>query len=405
MRVVRLLALVVLIGAGFVARASVPDVSVPSPAVDSSLRAVACPSPGRCVAVGYRGSKYTVHAPLAVLSDGGSWAIRSPDAPSQLADSELSALACSSTSRCVAVGRREVPAAYLGARSAGDRPLVASWDGAAWSSQDAAVPRNTADADLEGVTCVPSACVAVGEYAKRLGEDRGLAEFWDGHAWTVHLPPTPRSINERGEAVLFDVACSSADSCLAVGRYRFELEGIGISLVAPLIERWDGARWHLEHAANPGLDDVELYGIACPRPDRCVAVGAQTLRRRTTGTLAELWDGTTWSLAETPDPAGSPDSKLLDVDCPTADRCVAVGYRTSAGNLEPIAESWDGRRWSVEPITTPATFSSSTLNAIDCDPAGCRAVGTYEEQGSPILHGFSATSTGDRWTVGLVPGT
>lgn len=401
----RLVALGALIAAGFAARLSVPDVSAPKPAIDSSLRDVACPSPERCVTVGFTGSKYTVRVPLALVSADGSWTVRSPDAPSQTGDGDLSALACSSLTHCVAVGRQEVPARYFGARSAGDRPLTEVWDGTTWHSHEAVVPPGTADADLQGVACVSSMCMAVGEYARRLGEDRALAESWDGHTWSLHLPPTPRFMDEPGEPVLSDVACISATSCVAVGQVTFELEGNMASIVAPLIERWDGTRWRFERAANPGSDDVELYAISCDSPDRCVAVGTRRIGRRAYGTLAEWWDGTAWRLMRTQDPAGSPGATLLDVACPGPKRCIAVGVWTSGSNFQPLMESWDGRRWTIEPITTPASFSSSALNSIDCAiPTSCQAVGTYEK-GSPILHAFWARLIRGDWAVLPVPGT
>jgi hypothetical protein len=405
MRALRLVAVGALIAAGVGARLSIPKVTAPAPAIDSSLRDVACPSPGRCTAVGLTGSKYTVQVPMAALSEGASWTLRSPEAPSRIADSDLSAIACAALTRCVAVGSREVPAAYFGARSAGGRPLIEAWDGTNWVTDQAVVPSGTADADLQGVDCVASMCMAVGEYAKRLGDDRALAEVWDGHAWRLQVPPTPRYNGEPGEAVLSDVTCISPTSCIAVGQFRFELEGIVATIIAPLIERWDGTRWHIERADNPGTDDVELYSISCDGADRCVAVGSQRLGRQTYGTLAEIWDGTAWHLMRTRDPAGSPDSDLRDVACPRADRCFAVGYRTSGAGLLPLIESWDGRRWTIEQTATPAAFTSSAFNSIDCAlPTSCQAVGTYEK-GSPILHAFSATLTGGDWTILPVPGT
>jgi hypothetical protein len=184
-----------------------------------------------------------------------------------------------------------------------------------------------------------------------------------------------------------------------------ELEGVMASVVAPLIERWDGERWRVERAANPGSDTVELYAISCDPSDRCVAVGSQRLRRRAAGTLAEIWDGNAWRLMPTQDHAGSSDSELLDVACPRPDRCIAVGYWSSGSGLRPLIESWDGKRWRIEPITMPSNFSSGSLNSIDCPvPTTCQAVGTYDE-GSPILHGFSAALVDGDWKVLPIPGT
>jgi hypothetical protein len=410
MRLVSAVALAALIAAGIAAGLSVPEVSAPAPAIDSSLRAVACPSPGRCLAVGLTGSKYTVRVPLTARSEDGPWIAWSSDAAgssdaSLTRDRELSAIACVSFAECVAVGRQEVPAPYFGARSAGDRPLTAVWDGTTWRSQDAVVPPGTADSDLQGVACASSMCMGVGTYAKRLGEDRALAVSWDGSAWRLDVPPTPRSADGPAEAVLSDVACVSTTSCIAVGKFTFELEGLMGTVVAPLIERWDGTRWRIERAPNPGSTDAELYAISCDPTGGCVAVGSQRLRQRTYAALAMRWTGTAWRLLPTPRPTHASSAELLDVSCPRPHRCTGVGYEASGTGIRALAGSWDGRRWTIEPISTPASFTSSALNSVDCAlPTSCQAVGTYE-RGSPILHAFTAKLADGVWEIHPVPET
>ena len=62
-----------------------------------------------------------------------------------------------------------------------------------------------------------------------------------------------------------------------------------------------------------------------------------------TGTLAEHWDGTSWSLQATPDPAGAGVSVLEGVSCPAAGFCAAVGrYQNAAGKHVTLAETWNG---------------------------------------------------------------
>jgi len=405
MRVLALVSFGALVAAGLAARLSIPAASPPVAPIDSSLQAVACPSPGQCISVGFTGSKYTVLVPLAALLEDGAWTVRPRQPPSQRGDMFPSAVACRSRTSCIAAGVREVPAPYFGAPSAGDRPFIQTWDGKTWREHPGVVPPGTADAELRGIACASSTCMAVGEYAKRLHEDRALAESWDGSSWKLHLPPTIVSRGEAAESVLSDVACVSPTSCIAVGQFRLELIGGLLPVVGPLIERWDGRAWHAERSANPGSDDAELYGVSCHSPERCVAVGSRLLRSRTFGTLAEAWDGTAWHVLETPDPPRSTNARLLDVTCPRSDRCIAVGSSTSSGGRQPLIEAWDGRRWRVEPIAVPASFSSSTLDSIDCAaPASCHAVGTYQER-APILHSFSAELIDGDWMVRPIRGT
>ncbi len=402
MRALPLLAVGALFAAGLVARASIPQANPPTAATDTSLRAVACPAGEPCIAVGLTGSKYTVRVPMTARSLGASWSVRALPGTSPAGDSLLAALSCPSTTRCVAVGRQEVPAAYLGARSAGDRPLTELWSGAAWTSNDGAVPPGTADAELRGVDCVQSMCMSVGSYAKSLGDDRPLAEAWDGSRWSLHVPPLVRTGREASDAVLSDVACVSPTSCVAVGRFSYDLALF--SGVGPLIQRWDGSRWRTERSSNTQSLDSELNAVSCPSADRCIAVGFQ---RRDAGIytpFTEMWDGQRWSVVRSVAPPRSRDAELLDASCPHPDRCVAVGFWTTGGRLRPLIETWDGSRWTIDTLQPSDDFSSSTLNSIDCPSStSCHAVGTYTRQDAPLLHAFSVLLTGGRPTVRLVP--
>src|SRR5262249_43615631 len=144
---------------------------------------------------------------MTARSQGASWSVQALPGMSPAGDSLLAAVSCPSTTSCMAVGRQEVPAPYLGARSAGDRPGTEHWDGTTWASGAGTVPPRAADAELRGVDCTGATCVAVGSYALRLGDDRPLAEVWDGSRWSLRLPPRVRTGHEASDAVLSDVAC------------------------------------------------------------------------------------------------------------------------------------------------------------------------------------------------------
>jgi hypothetical protein len=106
-----------------------------------------------------------------------------------------------------------------------------------------------------------------------------------------------------------------------------------------------------------------------------------------------------------PRPARSTNSSLADVSCPDPGECIAAGYATVDNRQQPMVERWDGRRWRIQPVTTPPSFTASTFNAVDCAGVGdCTAVGTYLGHG-PALHSFSATLTGGRWAVHAIEGT
>jgi len=404
MRVARIAAVGAVMAAGIMARLLTEDVPTTVPTRGNSLGAMACPSQGWCVAVGSMGSAYGVQVPFAVLSADDGRTAQPPQAPAPIGDSVLSAVACLSPDSCIAVGSHEQPTPYFGARSAGVRPLTVEWDGTTWHSRPGAIPRRARDAGLNGVACASSMCMAVGEYRGRFKGDRPLAESWDGKAWTLRLPRKMRIGEEVEDVVLDDVACVSATSCTAVGHFSYEMTFLG-EAVAPLIERWNGTAWRPERAANPQtFGDTKLKAVACPSPGRCVAVGFQQRPNRMVSTFAEIRDGNVWKVLPMRDPPGSPGAELSDVACPLPDRCIAVGSSVSRTGLMSLVESWDGKRWTIEPTPTPAGSRSSTLTAIDCARhTECYAAGVYWQR-SPIGRAFLAKWNGTGWTILPAPG-
>jgi hypothetical protein len=112
------------------------------------------------------------------------------------------------------------------------------------------------------------ACTAVGYYVNSAGTPETLAEHWDGTTWTIQ--PTP-----NGEVSLSAVSCTSATACSAVGDY--------VSTIAPgttgeltLAEAWDGTTWTIQPTPNStGRANSFLNGVSCTSTTKCTAVGSQ----------------------------------------------------------------------------------------------------------------------------------
>ena len=401
-RILRIGAILLLIAAGVFSRVATGDVAAPAPVVQSSLGGLACPLPGQCVSVGTTGSRDTVLTPYAVWFANDTWTLESPVPPLQNGDSILSAVSCPSGTHCVAVGRQDVPAPYFGAKSAGGRPLIEVWTGHAWRSQRSPVPGGTTEAQLNGVACVSSsACVAVGSTGGKSGNDRVLTQFWDGKTWTLVVPPRPRVMEDP---TLYDIACTSATECTAVGHFTYDVGEFFSTLIAPLILRWNGDEWRFENSDNVGDSlDTELGGIACPSTQRCIAVGSQRHSGGAFTTFAEIRDGARWHLLRTPDPKGTPYAELKDVACPSPQRCIAVGSYAVGSDSRALIESWDGADWTIVDVPSPPGASSSVLRTIACEaPDRCLAAGSYRSN-SPTEQAYSALWDGASWTVVPMP--
>src|SRR5581483_11053275 len=144
-------------------------------------------------------------------------------------------------------------------------------------------------------------------------------------------------------------------------------------------------------------------------------------------TLAEHFNGTSWTVVATPNPAGTVGSQLSGVAAVSSNNVYAVGESatiTQFGNtvLEPLIEHFDGTRWSV--VQAPLPPAGGALVSVTADSANdIWAVGHLGNgrggnliehfdgtswsivQGPPTagvaaLSGVSATSSTDVWAVG-----
>jgi len=63
------------------------------------------------------------------------------------------------------------------------------------------------------------------------------------------------------------------------------------------------------------------------------------------------WNGSKWSLAKTPDPAGSGDkdiNELMGIRCVSVNMCFAVGGQQKNGvAVQNQILRWNGTRWSA----------------------------------------------------------
>ena len=90
-----------------------------------------------------------------------------------------------------------------------------------------------------------------------------------------------------------------------------------------------------------------LASVSCSSASWCMAVGSWSPSQQgPSRTLAEAWNGTSWQLLITPDPAGTAASSLTSVSCTSAARCMAVGDHGTG----TFAETWNGTSWELSII-------------------------------------------------------
>ena len=327
-------------------------------------------------------------------------------------------VSCPAANWCMAVGT------YTKASGAGVA-LAEQWNGNTWRIQPVPSPPGAAWSNLLGVSCVsPSACEAVGATASRSGVLTALAERWNGSSWQLQRAPSP-----AGGGQLNGVSCTSPSACTAVGgtppgtprtalAERWNGSGwqiqpapspagaflsgvactssaactaVGGSDTGTLAERWDGTTWSTQATANPPQGGGALFSVACASPSACTAVGNSNA-----GNLAERWNGTSWSIQSTPNPGGVQFTFLNTVACASASACIAAGaYINSSGAFQALAERWDGTSWAIQPTPGLPGGAMNLLIGVACTSAtGCLAVGYSSPS---VFINDSPATLAERW--------
>jgi len=207
-------------------------------------------------------------------------------------------------------------------------------------------------------------CFAVGSYAVGSAQN-ALVEHWNGSGWGILASATPHNANGLG---LTGVACPNTKSCFAVGSFSTS------TTTNTLAEHWNGSSWSVEPSPNPGGSTAaSLRGVSCPAAKSCFAVGV-FVAGSTTKTLAEHWNGSSWGLETSKNPGGATSATLTSVSCPATKSCFAVGNYSPGSGAKTLAEHWNGSSWSTEPTSNPS--SASSLNGVSCpNTKSCFAVG------------------------------
>jgi hypothetical protein len=129
-----------------------------------------------------------------------------------------------------------------------------------------------------------------------------------------------------------------------------------------------------------------LLDVSCVSAKYCVAVGYDEGADFVGGgPIAETWNGRAWSIAELKLPAGTLGGALLGVSCTSAKSCIAVGdfllKSVNGGaddNTATLAELWNGKTWAVARPPVPVGTTTATLSAVSCvTSADCVATGVY----------------------------
>lgn len=337
----------------------------PNPGASASyLFDVSCePSTSVCTSVGKSVSS-EVDSPVALRWNGSSWSEQAAAKKSGTLPTRLSGVDCPSETRCLAAGNYQP--------SEGGPTLLAEiWNEGKWNVQTTPVPSEASSSELVAIGCNNTAeCTAVGS-ATIGGVKTAIAMEWNSPTWTLQTVPIPVGATS---SQLDGVDCNWSNFCVAVGRYT-----TSGGAIKSLVMFWNTG-WSLQSVTDPvGAAQSTLLDVSCtPSPNRCTAVGGWKNSALEQFTLAYRFNGvSTWTLQSTPNPAGNLASVLQEVSCATETSCTAAGSWVSSGggSNQTLAEAWNGTSWSIQGSPNPSGASFSAFFGVSCRSTTCMGVG------------------------------
>jgi hypothetical protein len=293
-----------------------------SGATHTRLFGVDCPSETRCLAVGNHQAAGSPSL-LSELWNESKWSVQTTPLPAEATSSEFAAIGCNSTANCTAVGS----AVIGGVKTA----IAERWTSPTWALSTIPIPEGAKSSQLDGVDCLWSNfCVAVGRYTNSGGAEKNLALYWNG-SWSLQTLTDPPAATKT---TLLDVSCTPTPNvCTVVGRWKI----FGGNERTLAYRFTGGSTWTLQSTPNPGETSV-FQDVSCATETSCTAVGSWIPGvGEPTKTLAAEWNGSSWSIQGTPNPAGATFSSLFGVSCQESS-CLGAGWSSNSGTDTTLSE-------------------------------------------------------------------
>ncbi|HLX52015.1 MAG TPA: hypothetical protein VKS82_27125 [Streptosporangiaceae bacterium] len=269
--------------------------------------------------------------PLVARWNGTAWSdVTGPTVPGATS-TVPEAAGASSASDAWLVGRATV--------SRVTSTLAAHWDGTSWSV--VATPHVAGSVLTSVADIAPGVAYAVG---------RSEALQWNGSTWSAFSVPAPGGAQP---AILDAVAGDSPSDVWITGQY-FDP---ATSADEPFTAHWNGTAW----ASVPvPVNKAELFGLTVVSPSDAWAAG----NTFSGSAVTEHWTGKTWHVV--PNPA---KGLLVRVTATGPRNVTAVGYKSSPnGPVAGIILTWNGSSWVND--TVPVAGATRELFATSAAPGG-----------------------------------
>jgi hypothetical protein len=331
-------------------------VHTPNPGTSSALLDIDATAPGDVWAVGQQTMGATI-GPLLLRWNGSSW-------------EDHSVVSVHAPAAVVAIGPSD-------AWAVGSQGGVLHWNGTSWS--EVSTPQEGKGL-LDGVAATSAGDVWAVGYSSQFASSFGLAEHFDGMAWTSQSTPVTRYAHD-GE--LRAIAAVSPHNLWAVGDSRVQPD--------PLIEHWNGAAWSIVPGPSVGATRSDLRSASATSASDVWAAGAADNE-----SLVEHFDGASWGVATVP-----------NVGPIVAIAAISDHDVWAAGTAFFL--HFDGTSWSSVPSPIAGLAGLAAIASDDVYAVGSGAVAHFDgtswtivltPPGSHALSVIAASGPNDVWALG-----
>jgi hypothetical protein len=290
------------------------------PAGLSSLSALSCPTPQRCLATGEEPNNIGETAVMDIDGNSVTWILQPTPSPVNYPR----AISCANETVCMALGSANI------GNGPASAALVTNDGGTIWAVE----PFPTTMEEAEGLSCpTASECVVVGQQPTAAPNAIALTTLDLGAHWsTGSLPDAIPQLDS--------VDCPTSQTCVAAGDRQLLTSTDG------------GASWRTD-AVPPGTDG--LNGVSCSSSTACFASSDGG------NAIQSTPNGVDWTVAASNQGDDvSPISGAWGVSCPTATSCFVVGASSDYPDDGGVIESFG----APAPIATTVELTSSTPSAV-----------------------------------------
>jgi len=159
--------------------------------------------------------------------------------------------------------------------------------------------------------------------------------------------------------------------------------------------------WRVQPSPNVGTLANAFGGVSALSRTDAWAVGTSQSESGTDfDTMAQHWNGTTWSVVPSPD--GGILNRLNGVAQLASNDVWAVGenYNLDVQAYQTLVEHWDGSAWTIVPSPNRGTRYDSLTSVVAVGPSDIWAVGVSQTSG-PNIRNLTLTEhwDGSAWTI------